>query len=345
MQTKKYSNKEIVTAVFERENLHMIPKAMVAIGYMIAKSGRPPAELMSSPDIYAEMCVQFAEDYEMCLNPVGFFKDIVATMGGGLINRDGKVSEDGCETLLTPDLIEALNNYDCAKSRNLEDIANKIKAMKQRDSDTPTFAIVNNQCMIASELIGAGLYYRKVVKQPEFVKEVQQKVENPLFEGLERLAEAGLDIVWVPMPTMGGTCIRKETYVNVHHEYSKRMVEHCHNLGIKVIIHTCGKWNDRFDVVIDEKPDMLHLSQTNIADFHHNWGSKVSMMGNISVVETLMQKTPDEVYNEAFAMCIDAASDGTYVIAPDCGMDGSIPEENVRAMYRAADDANKELFG
>lgn len=134
-------------------------------------------------------------------------------------------------------------------------------------------------------------------------------------------------------------------YVENCHEYSKRVVQKVHDMGMKAIIHTCGNWNDRFDVVLSEGADGIHLSEAVLPNFAEKYGKETLMIGNIPVVDTLLYKNAEETYQDSYQACLDACKHGNYIIAPDCLLPPTIPEANVTAMYKAADDAACELFG
>lgn len=87
------------------------------------------------------------------------------------------------------------------------------------------------------------------------------------------------------------------------------------------------------------------MSEANLREFRENFGDKTCLMGNISVVETLLYKNAKEVYEDTYQACMDAAVNGNYIVGPDCGTPAAIKEENIRAMYQASEDATKFLFG
>lgn len=110
------------------------------------------------------------------------------------------------------------------------------------------------------------------------------------------------------------------------------------------IIHTCGKWNDRFDVVMQERPDAIHLSETNMSEFASKYGEQVCMMGNISVLSTLLYGEPEDVYRESYQSCMEAGRYGNYIVAPDCGVPANVKEKNIEEMFRASEVAARALY-
>lgn len=198
--------------------------------------------------------------------------------------------------------------------------------------------------MMVSELLGIASYYKKLARDKKLIEETSKALEPLLFRELEKIAEAGCDIIWIPMPTISGTCISKKSYVKSCHTYSARFVEKVHQLGMKAIIHTCGKWNDRFDIVVQENPDAIRLSETNLSEFAVKYGKQVCMMGNISVLDTLLYGEPEAVYEKSYQSCIEAGEHGNYIVAPDCGVPAAVKEKNIEEMFRASEAATRILY-
>lgn len=341
---EKITNRELVMNALERKRINTIPKFFLGPTYIMAHSGLTPEELRDTKT-FVNLNLEFAKKHDTCINYAGIMVDVTVQLGAGLIDREGNVSKTGEETVLSESDIEKLNTYCADKSFLIKGIAEKVAEFKKCDPDTPTIAIVHNTPMVVSELMGITPYYKALLRKKEFVAKLSERVEPEIFKGLEKIAEIGCDMIWLPMPTMGGTCVSKKMYLESCHEYSKRIVDKVHELGMKAIIHTCGNWNDRFDIVMQEGADALHLSEAILPEFAEKYGKDICMIGNISLVDTLLYKQAKEVYEECYNACISAAKHGNYIIAPDCGVPAAIPEENIEAMFKATDDANRDLFG
>ena len=111
------------------------------------------------------------------------------------------------------------------------------------------------------------------------------------------------------------------------------------------MIHTCGPYDDRFDLVLKESGDAWHISDTQTKKVKDEYGDQVSLMENIPCVSVLMEGTPEEVYKYAYQECMDGARDGRFILSGDCDVSPMTPDENVMAAVRAAKDAEKVLFG
>lgn len=340
---EQYSNREIVMQALGKEHIKTIPAFIVGNAYVMTHTNVDPQMYQKDKGVFVQANIDFRKEYGTCINYAGGYMDVPGIIAGGLSNSEGDISKSGEDTIHSIEDFNKLRKFDIGSSRMLEAAVGRIQEYKKLDPDTPIIAIVDNSAMVTSVLVGASTYYRCLMRNKEFIHKLTELVEPMIMSGLEKLAEVGCDIIWFPMPTMGGTCISKKLYTELCHPYSAKMVECVRNLGMKAIIHTCGDWNDRFDVVLEEKPDAIHLSQAIMSDFAKTYGNQVCMMGNISVVDTLLYKNQDEIYAECVQECETACQYGNYMIGPDCGAPAALKVENVKAMYRAGKDVSAKL--
>ena len=59
-------------------------------------------------------------------------------------------------------------------------------------------------------------------------------------------------------------------------------------------------------------------------------------MGNVPVVDTLLQGTPQEVERQAIACARRASKGGRYILGADCTSPRDTPPENMAAIFRVA---------
>lgn len=74
------------------------------------------------------------------------------------------------------------------------------------------------------------------------------------------------------------------------------------------------------------------------------YGKQVCMMGNISVLDTLLYGEPEAVYEKSYQSCIEAGEHGNYIVAPDCGVPVAVKEKNIEEMFRASEAATRVLY-
>ena len=98
-------------------------------------------------------------------------------------------------------------------------------------------------------------------------------------------------------------------------EIEKRLRE---EVDCKVVLHTCGLYDDRLDLVLDEQGDAWHLADTSTKKIKDLYGDKVSLMGTIPSVHVMMEYEPDELYKFAYQECMDGAKDRRFILSADC---------------------------
>ena len=165
------------------------------------------------------------------------------------------------------------------------------------------------------------------------------------MESCKVLVDAGLDFLWFPMPNFGGYCISRKSYEKCISQSNIRANKRIKDYGASIVIHTCGLYDDRFDLVLKESGDAWHISDTQTRKVKEEYGDKVALVGNIPCCSVLMEGSEQEVYDFAYQECMDGARDGRFILSGDCDVSPLTPDENVKAVVRAAKDAEKVLFG
>jgi uroporphyrinogen decarboxylase len=101
------------------------------------------------------------------------------------------------------------------------------------------------------------------------------------------------------------------------------------------MFHTCGKWDDRLDLVVKENVDIIHCDRVDIAGFKAKYSGSVVLMGNLRAVDVLLQGT-EEAVEQAASECLSQGKEGgRYILSADCSVPRDTPAGNIRAMSRA----------
>ena len=189
------------------------------------------------------------------------------------------------------------------------------------------------------------LAFRAMVKNVELFRALSDYVEDAVVESCKIIMDAGVDFLWFPTPNFGGYCISRKTYEKCISESNIRALKRIKDNGAQIVLHTCGLYDDRFDLVLKESGDAWHISDTSTKKVKEQYGDKVSLMGSIPCVPVLMEGTEQEVYDFCYKECMDAAQDGRFILSGDCDVPPGTSDENMKAAVRAAKDAEKILFG
>lgn len=335
--------KQRVLKTLDKEKTGYIPIIPSATSFALGKSPYGVKECRKDPAKYAEAIVTARQKYGYDGLWGGAFQGVVSYIGSGLIDKQGKISQTGEGTIKAYDDLKKLKKFNIDDCAPLNNILDNISLMKKMEPDEPIIVIADNPSMSAAALMDGANYYYNLVKDPSFVEEVTEMLMEPIASSILRIIEAGCDVIWLPLPTIGGTCISRNHYEKYCVPYNKRFNKIIKDTGAKLVVHTCGRWNDRFDIAFNEGADALHIAEADLKKVKSQFGRNAAIMGQLPAVFTMMMKEPEEVYNEALESCLIAAVGGGYILSPDCGMPAATPDENIYAMIRAAREAEKML--
>lgn len=338
-------NKEAVKAILEGKSVNKIPVIHNIMTLSATRYGYTVPEIMMDPHKYVE-CVlgtkkKLGYDGVMAGGMMGHAADIA----GHLPNSTGEISRDGADTIHCMEDIEKLKPFEIDKCMNLKGTLANIALIQEAEPDTPMYVAMYPPTGMAFNLIGATLAFKSMVKRPDFFKAVAEAVEDMNFEVAKAVWDAGVDFLWYPEPNFGGACISRRTYERCISESNIRFFNRLHDAGIKFVIHTCGPYDDRFDLVLKEKANAWHISDTITKDVVEKYGDKIALIGNIPCVPILFEGTEEKVYDFTYNDCIVGSKYGKFISSGDCDIAPSTTDENIKAAVKAARDAEKALYG
>ena len=337
--------REAVKAILDGKGADRIPVIMNAFSLPVARYGYTMPEVMASPEKMTECMVgtRRALGYDgLC---IGAYGGIAAMMGGHLPNSEGMVVGNVEDVVHSMEDIEKLRPYDVEKCPQMKNLLRTIELMRAEEPEEPIYAILHVPAAVAFTLMGAKPAFKAMIKNPELFQALAAHVEDAVVESCKVLIDAGLDFLWFPMPNFGGYCISRKSYEKCISESNIRANKRIKDYGAKIVIHTCGLYDDRFDLVLKESGDAWHISDTQTKKIKDEYGDQISLMGNIPCVSVLMEGTEQQVYDFAYQECMEGARDGRFILSGDCDVSPLTPDENVMAAVRAAKDAEKVLFG
>lgn len=338
------TKKERIFALLDGTPVDYIPVIPLAAPLAIRRSGVNPGVAYSRPEVFAQALIQSRQDLGYDGLWVGGFGGVVSAMGKDLIDKFGNPSVTGECVVHRPADLDKLHPFDAKRDLQLEGLKQTIELIRRREPDEPILTVVSNPASSASLLMDVGNFYMNLIKDPTFVRAAIEAVTQPILDTVQALVEVGVDIIWAPAPVLGGSAISRRHYEQSCMESCVHFSQKVRELGGRLIVHTCGNWNDRFDLVMEERAHCIHVSECDLAQFYRQYGARTAIMGQIPSAPVMLLGTPEQVYQAAYADCMAAGQGGRMILSPDCGMPPNVSDENVRAMVRAARDAQRVLF-
>jgi len=176
-------------------------------------------------------------------------------------------------------------------------------------------------------------------------------ISNEFFKEAARLSvEAGCVGMWVSEDL--GDSVRGFFKLAHYRRYLlpplAELVTYIHNLGVPVLLHSCGHIHEYLDDLAQIPIAAIHPMQRtagmDLADMKQRYGSRFCLIGNIDSSRTLPYGTPQAVEREVREAIETAAPGGGYILASDHSLHDGIPVENIIAMFRAGAAYGRAIY-
>lgn len=178
--------------------------------------------------------------------------------------------------------------------------------------------------------------------EPALVEEVFNQVGSRLVEYYRRAA---------PLETVGFLCSNDDWGFNTQtflspadmrryvFPWHRKIVEIAHESNKPCILHSCGRYDEVIDDVIDDmKFDCRHSYEDNIIPVekaYEDLNGRIAVAGGMDM-NFLARSTPEEIYARSRAMLERSMERGGYLLGSGNSVPTYIPMENFFAMTRAA---------
>jgi uroporphyrinogen decarboxylase len=225
---------------------------------------------------------------------------------------------------------------DIKKHHRIRFLCEIVSGLRQAvGNEAVVMAYAHSVFRLAGMLRGINNLYLDLAMNPEFIKEIQEFCLPKCISFALELVDAGADILIVTNPIANADCISKEMYRTYVYPYAKKLFHAIRKSGAILIFHPCGVWHDRYDLLIDEAPDVLWVDKVDIGWLKAKYGDQICLMGNVNNVSTMLHGTPQDVEKEAFNCITKGSENGGFILSADCLLPRDVPEENLHALVNA----------
>jgi len=126
-------------------------------------------------------------------------------------------------------------------------------------------------------------------------------------------------------------------------ENIKRLTTLAKSYGLKIMEHSCGAITDLLPLFIEAGIDIIDPVQVTAKGMEpvplkEQYGDNIVFHGGIDTQQILPHESPTAVYDHACDIMATLGRGGGYIFAPSQILQSDIPEENIAAMYQAAQD-------
>jgi len=199
---------------------------------------------------------------------------------------------------------------------------------------------------IACFLRGMEQLLMDMVTQPAIAYEIMRRVTDFYLGMLERvMAAAGdrVDLVWTSddIAHQHGMLISLRAWRELIAPHHERLNRRIHELGSRVMYHSCGSVRPYIPGLIKIGIDVLDVLQFSAArmdplEIKAEFGDNLCFHGGMDIQHTLPFGSQDEVRRAARELIGVLGRGGGYILAPTHNIQVDTPPENIVAMYSEA---------
>lgn len=206
---------------------------------------------------------------------------------------------------------------------------------QQIGNETCIMAWVDGPLNMGSQLCPLDELLMGIIEEPEFCHEMFARCVEQSKLYAKALVAAGADIIAFGHATASCSVISRKAYETFALPYEKELVEFIHGLGAKVVTHICGNIHPTIDLIATNGSDIMDFDSVNDISELILSAPHMVFRGNLSP-SLLAVGTPEEIEAEAKHLLEVTAEFPGFLLGSGCEVNRNVPEENLKAMVRAA---------
>jgi uroporphyrinogen decarboxylase len=193
-----------------------------------------------------------------------------------------------------------------------------------------------------------------LVERPELAYALFEKITCSLLGKLEIVMKTvgpRIDFVWTSddLAHQHGPLVSPRLWrelIAPHHERFNRRV---HELGSRVMYHSCGAVRPFIPGLIDIGVDVLDVLQFSAdgmdpAEIKSSFGDRLGFHGGVDVQRLLPFGTPESVGSTVRTLIDTLARGGGFILCPSHNIQVDTPPENILAIYQEAGSLQRHEF-
>jgi len=194
---------------------------------------------------------------------------------------------------------------------------------------------------LASHLMGVTDFLIAMKTEPEKTHRLLKMTTRTVVQWLEAQADVLPDVegIMVLDDIMG--FMGEKDYQEFAHPYLKEAL----SLPVTVrLLHNDTPNPICFKYLEDLRVNIFNFShQVSISEMRKLAGESVSLMGNISPLDVMVNSTPEKNYQEARGILEDNAGHPRFLLSTGGGLSMGTPGANIKAILHAASDYNSQI--
>jgi len=195
------------------------------------------------------------------------------------------------------------------------------------------------------EVLGVQNSLMGLVTEPGKVKELMEMNIQKILAYAKAQIEVGVDAMKISSPYVGSGFISKEHYMEFVLPFEKMLVSliHAFKPDIPIYTHTCGKINDRLELMAETGIDGLEcldpkpIGDCDLSDAKARIGNKLFIKGNMDSVNVLLKATPESIERYVKKQIKDGANNGGYILSTACSVAPWVSPEIMKMLVPLAE--------
>lgn len=188
-------------------------------------------------------------------------------------------------------------------------------------------------------------FFLDMGERPDWAHFMSRKFTDFYLEDYTRAAEItrgriDLYLLISDLGSQRGPLISMKMFYEFVAPYLKEMIDRIHELGAKVLYHSCGSIRRFIPELINLGVDVLDPIQPvgpsmAPASLKAEFGDQLSFHGGIDMQQVLPGSTPEQVQAVVRHYCATLGVGGGYILSPAHLFQPDVPPENILAVYAA----------
>lgn len=197
---------------------------------------------------------------------------------------------------------------------------------KELGSDCAVCGKVFGPWTLGYHVFGTEDWLINAMLEPDDIKKAIEKLKQVTIWFTQAQIEAGADCILLADHATRDLCgpdMYREFLLPVHQELAEA-------IQCPLILHICGDTKDRIEYIRQSGIECFHwdTKSGNPHEIKSLAGDKLSLMGGISNIQTLLNGNKEDVISQA----ISAVTAGLNIVGPECAVPLGVKVENLKAL-------------
>ena len=192
-------------------------------------------------------------------------------------------------------------------------------------------------------MFGFETLFKFLVKEKDFIKRIVKELNDYAIAAAEHVLRRGGKYIYITsdLGYKGRTIISPRMFRELFKPGIKKFCRRVHQLGGKVMFHSCGYVGEVLPDLVEAGIDALHpIEQSagnDIVEIKKKYGEDLTLVGNVPI-PLLTHGTPKETYDYVKYLLKNVSSKGGHIISSSHSITQWFKLRNFYAYYKAVED-------